>query len=93
MKQIVFIFLACIIFVNCEGGWIWIDGSNTISSNGKYSSILESNNQNVPSARSRGTTWKDVNGFWLFGGYGYDSEGKIGMLETSNDKLNFMKVY
>ena len=59
--------------------WIWISGSKINSQKGNYGQKGISNSSNIPSARDRSVSWIDNNNnFWLFGGYGYDSNGNSG---------------
>jgi len=56
--------------------WTWISGSDTIRQNGTYGTIGTSGPANVPGARECSVSWTDSEGnLWLFGGYGYASEG------------------
>ncbi len=44
--------------------------------------------ENTPGSRSGAAGWRDASGnLWLFGGFGYDSTGQIGVL---NDLLEFV---
>lgn len=61
--------------------WTWIGGSDTFNAAGVYGTQGVAAATNVPGARDGALTWTDVKGdFWLFGGYGYDSAGTLGML-------------
>lgn len=52
--------------------WNWVGGSKLVNSTG--SAIF-------PGARYSSSSWADRDGnFWLYGGYGYDSSGKVGNL-------------
>lgn len=56
--------------------WTWVSGSNTANSTGNFGSKGVAAASNVPSARYIAYAWSDANGdMWLFGGYGYDSNG------------------
>jgi hypothetical protein len=60
-------------------GWVWMTGLSTTDASGTYSSGTPGNN--TPGARSGGVTWVDSSGnLWLFGGYGFDSNGTLGYL-------------
>jgi hypothetical protein len=73
-------------FVNSLGdeGWIWIAGDSTVDSIGRYGLQSVENASNQPGARSRGVTWSNEQGLFLFGGYGYDSQGEKGMSDLYN---------
>jgi N-acetylneuraminic acid mutarotase len=63
------------------GEWTWIGGSSLTNQPGSYGTIGVASPTNVPGTRSSGATWRDAAGnFWLFGGYGLDSNGTIGEL-------------
>ena len=60
------------------GEWTWLSGSNTVDQPGNYGVLGIKNTRNVPGAR-RGTVASiELNGnLWLFGGFGYDSNGNL----------------
>ena len=58
--------------------WIWISGSNFRNQQGNYGQQGISSSSNIPSSRYSSVSWIDNNHFWLFGGYGYDSNGNFG---------------
>ncbi len=61
--------------------WTWISGSPFGGQPGSYGIKGQSAPANVPGARAQAMTWIDGGGrFWLFGGYGYVSEGNAGEL-------------
>lgn len=61
--------------------WTWVGGSNTFDASGVYGTQGMAAATNVPGAREGSLSWTDAKGnFWLFGGYGYDSTGHLGML-------------
>lgn len=61
--------------------WAWIGGSQTANAPGVYGTIATAAAGNVPGARSYAATWADAKGNrWLFGGFGYDSNGGQGVL-------------
>lgn len=72
--------------------WMWVSGSNTANAKGIYGTLGVATSGNVPGARGNGSGgpslgWTDSSGnFWLFGGYGYDSAGTLGLL---NDLWEF----
>jgi N-acetylneuraminic acid mutarotase len=71
--------------------WVWISGSSTVGSNGVqpgvYGTLGTPAAGNIPGGRDGGTSWTDSSGnVWLFGGYGYDANGKGGEL---NDLWEF----
>jgi N-acetylneuraminic acid mutarotase len=65
--------------------WAWMGGSSAVGSNyaqpGMYGTLGTPAAGNVPGGRQQSTNWTDSNGhLWLFGGVGYDSNGKSGYL-------------
>lgn len=63
------------------GNWTWMSGSSTPGAAGVYGTRGVPSETNIPGAREVGAYWKDSNGnFWLFGGYGFDADGKTGDL-------------
>jgi N-acetylneuraminic acid mutarotase len=63
------------------GEWIWVSGSNVVRQSGVYGVQGVPASGNVPGARESAISWTDAAGnFWLFGGFGYDSAGKMGEL-------------
>jgi N-acetylneuraminic acid mutarotase len=63
------------------GMWTWMGGSNQGNATGVYGTQGTAAAGNVPGARFGAVSWTDAGGnFWLFGGRGYDSAGKVGML-------------
>ena len=58
--------------------WIWISGYKTIYNLGNYGQQGISSSSNIPGARYSSVSWIDNNNLWLFGGYGYDSNGNYG---------------
>jgi N-acetylneuraminic acid mutarotase len=70
-----------------NGQWTWMDGSNSENQIGNYGLQGTAAASNVPGARVSSATWTDASGnFWLFGGNGYDSTGRVGQL---NDLWKF----
>jgi len=64
-----------------SGLWTWVSGSNTANSAGVYGTLRTSSPSNQPGARYAASSWTDSSGnFWLFGGFGYDSQGTAGYL-------------
>ena len=60
--------------------WTWIGGSNITAQSGIYGTLGISNSSNIPGARYGSNSWTDSMGnFWIFGGYGYDSIGHLGI--------------
>jgi N-acetylneuraminic acid mutarotase len=74
--------------------WAWMGGSSTLSCTGSncgqpgaYGTPGSPAASNVPGGRSDAASWIDNRGnFWLFGGHGWDSTGKLGSL---NDLWEF----
>jgi N-acetylneuraminic acid mutarotase len=64
-----------------NGSWTWMSGANVGSQPGTYGTQGIANGANVPGARVDAATWVDSSGnLWLFGGEGYDSAGRFGIL-------------
>lgn len=59
--------------------WTWIAGPSNSSTTvlaGVYGTQGQAATGNIPGERSKATTWTDKDGnFWLYGGYGADSNG------------------
>jgi len=69
------------------GNWTWVSGSDTFNQIGSYVTKGTANAGNVPGARSSSVSWKGSgSNLWLFGGFGYDSAGDVGLL---NDLWKF----
>ena len=68
--------------------WAWMKGSSTVNLQGTYGTQGVSASTNLPGGRSETTaTWTDTNNnLWLFGGYGADDVGTLGVL---NDMWKF----
>ena len=65
------------------GQWTWVGGFNTINAPSNYGTTSTTAIR-MPGARSGATATTDAAGnFWLFGGNGYDSAGKLGMLNDA----------
>ncbi|MCA6364212.1 MAG: gliding motility-associated C-terminal domain-containing protein [Bacteroidetes bacterium] len=61
--------------------WTWMNGSSATGQWPVYGTQGVSAPGNTPGARFRGCTWIDANGnLWLFGGYGFDSNGQQGQM-------------
>jgi N-acetylneuraminic acid mutarotase len=65
--------------------WAWISGSSTVPNNsglpGVYGALGVPSAGNVPGGRVNLANWEDRNGnLWLFGGAGFDANGKSGYL-------------
>jgi hypothetical protein len=64
--------------------WDWIDGSQSLSVKGFYGTLDVTSNEDWPGSRAFSTSWTlnitdAVNPIlYLFGGYGYDNNGKLG---------------
>jgi N-acetylneuraminic acid mutarotase len=70
--------------------WTWVSGSNTYNQVGSYGTLGSAGTGNVPGGRSSSVSWIDSSGnLWLFGGWGYDSAGNVGLL---NDLWKFDSV-
>ena len=64
------------------GEWTWMGGSDLANKTGTYRTLDTPAPGNVPGARYyRPDAWADASGnLWLFGGDGYDSAGKLDLL-------------
>lgn len=62
--------------------WTWVGGSSTTDASGVYGTQGVAAAANMPGARTlNNTVWTDASGnVWLFGGYGYDSNGNVDWL-------------
>ena len=61
--------------------WTWVSGRSTRSQAGAYGTQGTADSSNIPGARKGAISWIDAQGnLWLFGGYGFDSDGKGGWL-------------
>ena len=61
--------------------WIWMGGGANTSLAGIYGTPGVAASGIAPGARTVSSTWTDKSGnLWLFGGYGYDSNGTLGDL-------------
>jgi N-acetylneuraminic acid mutarotase len=61
--------------------WTWLSGNDIYQKAGVYGSKGVSSSNNLPGARQLPVSWTDNNGYlWLFGGIGYDKNGKTGYL-------------
>ncbi|HEV2702376.1 MAG TPA: kelch repeat-containing protein [Steroidobacteraceae bacterium] len=68
-------------FSPASGGWIWIGGSNTAQAVGVYGTEGVAAAANGPGGRRDVAGWTDAAGnLWLFGGWGLDSAGTLGLL-------------
>jgi N-acetylneuraminic acid mutarotase len=61
--------------------WTWVGGSGTNASQpGVYGTLGVASANNVPGSRNSASGWTDLSGnLWLFGGYGADSVGTVGL--------------
>jgi N-acetylneuraminic acid mutarotase len=67
--------------------WAWISGSSKYNQSGIYGTLGTPAAANIPGSRFSALSWTDSSGdFWLFGGYGYDANGKLDRL---NDLWEF----
>ncbi len=63
------------------GQWTWVSGAEKVNAAGHYGTRNAAAPDNVPGARQAPLEWTDAaHDFWLFGGIGYDSNGKQGNL-------------
>jgi N-acetylneuraminic acid mutarotase len=67
--------------------WTWVSGSNLAAQPGTYGTLGSPSSNNIPGGRQNEAAWIDSsNNLWLFGGYGYDSQGNE---EGLNDLWEF----
>lgn len=70
-----------------DNQWTWMGGSDTAAQSGNYGSKGSISSINIPGARGYSVNWTDTKGnLWLFGGSGYDKNGRGGSL---NDLWKF----
>ena len=67
------------ITVECgHGEWAWMAGSQSYNVISTYGTLGVAAAANTPGGRQSPATWTDSSGdFWLFGGYGKDSNGNL----------------
>ena len=62
------------------GDWTWMTGANFADQAGTYGTMFVAHPLNTPGARAHAVTWADPAGaLWLFGGYGRDIAGNLGL--------------
>ena len=69
-------------FSSSTNQWTWIGGNNSFGigpgGSGVYGAMGTPASVNIPGGREGAVSWKDSKGnFWLFGGYGLDSNGTL----------------
>jgi hypothetical protein len=70
-----------------NGEWTWMGGFDTGNQKGIYGTQGTPSTGYIPGGRGNYWLWVDASGtVWLFGGYGYDSNGTLGNL---NDLWKF----
>lgn len=73
-----------------SGNWTWMDGPLATEQAGIYGQLGVASETNSPGSRRGAACWMDAGGaFWMFGGYGYDSIGRLGYL---NDVWTYDKA-
>jgi N-acetylneuraminic acid mutarotase len=61
-------------FTPGNGKWVWVSGANSFNGSATYGTKGIGSTGNTPSARYAQSGFKDTSGFfWIFGGYGYDT--------------------
>ena len=61
--------------------WTYMKGSKQLMQQGNWGTQGTPDSQNTPGARQGALTWVDKNGdLWLFGGYGFNSNGSLNQL-------------
>lgn len=64
-----------------QGQWTWESGDDVCCQSGTYEKRRIPNADDIPGARVNASSWTDSAGsLWLFGGFGYDSKGGLGVL-------------
>jgi hypothetical protein len=64
-----------------SGQWTWVGGEDVANAGGVYGALGTASASNLPGAREAASSGIDSSGnLWLFGGYGYDSNGDLGYL-------------
>jgi len=64
-----------------SGSWTWVGGDNTSDNSGQYGTMGVASSTNKPGSRFALTGMPDGHGnIWLFGGYGLDGIGTLGLL-------------
>jgi hypothetical protein len=64
-----------------DGQWTWMGGSDRCCQPGIYGTRGKPGPSNAPGARVYASSWTDSSGnLWLFGGFGYDCNGNLGIL-------------
>lgn len=59
--------------------WTWISGGQQSDVPGIYGTKGAASPSNIPGSRQYSSAWMDSNGYlWLFGGFGFDSNGATG---------------
>ena len=67
--------------------WTWANGADGVNQPGTYGTQGMAAPSNIPGARQNAVSWVDKAGnLWLFGGYGYGSNGDSNAL---NDLWEF----
>lgn len=70
-----------------SGQWTWMGGPTLKNQHGTYGTQGTPAPTNIPGARLGAFGWADASGnFWVFGGYGYDSNGTLSVL---NDQWKY----
>jgi N-acetylneuraminic acid mutarotase len=68
-------------FDSSSNEWAWEGGSSGVDQPGVYGALGVPEPTDIPGSRDSAASWTDKSGnFWLFGGAGYDSAGKYGLL-------------
>jgi len=76
-----------VIAIGTVAAWTHVSGASSISRIGTYGTKGIAASTNMPGARGFAVSWTDnSDNLWLFGGYGYDSQGTLGYL---NDLWKF----
>jgi hypothetical protein len=64
-----------------HGKWAWMGSASVPGQKGVYGTLGVAAPGNIPGARGWAVSWTDATGdFWLSGGHGYDSTGRLGYL-------------
>src|SRR5450755_520251 len=66
---------------NPSNEWTWASGANFVDQSGSYGTQGVPASSNAPGSRQDAVRWVDKSGnLWLFGGYGYDADGNVNLL-------------
>jgi N-acetylneuraminic acid mutarotase len=67
-------------YTPASGQWTWVSGGSGENTAGAYGTQGTASPGNTPGGRNSFSPWIYSGNLWLFGGYGYDSNGNLGYL-------------